>query len=412
QQGQDLELLAELLSPRNSRQLQSAAVQALTQFGNQRTPDILLGRWKSFGPGLRAEVLSALLSRPAWVSSVLNALEQKTILASDIDASSRQILLSHKDSKLRDKAKTLLASSVDADRANVVEKYSSISSLKGNSKAGHQIFVKRCSVCHQLNKEGKPIGPDLTALTDKSERALLTAILDPNRAIESKYLSYLAVTVNGLTFNGLLAAESGESITLIQNDGKEKTLLRDELEELQSTGKSLMPEGLEKDMTHQDLADLIAYLNTTELPRKTFAGNEPALVLAEALRGDYFLIPQLAEIYGATLKFENKYKNLGYWQSENDRAVWTLDVPQAGKYDVYLEFACPKEAGNRVLLEVAGQRLSWGVPGTGSWDVYQSQKIGTINLPAGKPKLAIRSEGKINNALLDLKTIRLRVASQ
>ncbi|WP_339733373.1 PVC-type heme-binding CxxCH protein [uncultured Gimesia sp.] len=412
QREQDLELLAEMFSPRNSRQLQSAAVQAFTQLGSQRTPVMLLERWKSFGPGLRTEVLSALLSRQAWTNSVLDALEQKNILAADIDASSRQILLSHKDSKLREKAKTLLASSVDSNRAKVVEKYSSISSLKGNSEVGHQIFVKRCSVCHQLNKEGKPIGPDLSALTDKSERALLTAILDPNRAIESKYLSYLAVTENGLIFNGLLAAESGESITLIQNDGKSKTLLRGDLDELMSTGKSLMPEGLEKDMNHQDLADLIAYLNTTELPRKTFTGNKPEVVQAEALRGDYFLIPQLAEIYGATLKFENKYKNLGYWQSENDRAVWTLDVPQSGKYDVYLEFSCPQEAGNRVLLEVAGQRLNWSVPGTGSWDVYQNRKIGTIKLPSGKIRLAIRSEGKINNALLDLKTIRLRVSSQ
>ena len=379
EQEQDFEILAELLSPRNSRQLQSAAVTALTQFGNQRTPQMLLSRWKSFGPDLRTEVLSALLSRPAWVKSVLDGIDQKTILPSDIDASSRQILLSHKDQKLREQATKLLAASVDSNRTKVVEAYASVSSMKGNVETGHQLFVKRCSVCHQLNNEGKPIGPDLSALTDKSPRTLLTAILDPNRAIESKYVSYLAVTVNGLTFNGLLAAESGESITLVQNDGKAVTLLRNDLEELQSTGKSLMPEGLEKDMPHQDFADVIAYLNATERPRKIFAGNQPAVVQPEALWGDYFLVPQIAAIYGETIQFENKYKNLGYWQSENDRAVWTLDTPQAGKYDVYLEYACPQGAGNQVLLEVAGQRLSWIVSGTGSWDVYQNQKLERSN---------------------------------
>tara|TARA_R110002111_G_scaffold174860_2_gene240423 strand:- start:38 stop:931 length:894 start_codon:yes stop_codon:yes gene_type:complete len=295
----------------------------------------------------------------------------------------------------------------------VVEEYSKVLELKGNVESGHQIFIKRCSVCHQLNQEGKPIGPDLSALTDKSHQALVTAILDPNRAIENKYVSYLAVTVNGLTFNGLLTAESGESITLVQNDGKTKTLLRNDLEELLSTGKSLMPEGLEKDMTPQDLADVITYLNATELPRKTFSGNEPAVVEAEALRGDYFLTPQLAEIYGQTLKFENKYKNLGYWQSENDRAVWTMDVPKSGKYDVYLEYACPQGiAGNLMQLEVAGQRLIWSIASTGSWDVYQSRKIGTISVPSGQTRLTVRSDGKINKALLDLKTVRLRVASQ
>lgn len=412
QPDQDLELLVELLSPRNPRQLQTAAVQVLTKVRSQNTPVMLLANWRSYGPGLRAEVLSALLSRPAWVGSVLNALAEKQIQAADIDVASRQLLLSHKDSGLRKRAQELLAASINSDRAKVVEQYSSISSLKGNPEAGHKTFVKLCSVCHRLNNEGKEIGPDLSALTDRSDRAMVTAILDPNRAIESKYLSYLAITVNGLSFNGLLASESGESITLIQNDGKSKTLLRDDIDELMSTGKSLMPEGLEKELRPQDMANVIAYLNSTELPRKEFAGNEPSIVKAEELRGDYFLTPQLAEIYGETLVFENKYKNLGYWQSENDRAVWTLDVPQSGRYDVYLEYANPRDAGNRSLLEVADQRLSWSIPGTGSWDVYQSQKIGTITLPEGETKLTFRSAGKINHALLDLKTVRLRVSQK
>lgn len=408
----DLKLLSELLSPRTPRTLQSAAVVAFSQLGGAETTELLLARWKNYGPGLRSEVLSSLLSRKAGVQAVLAGLKAQTISAADIDASSRQLLLNQKDPEVRQQAEALLAAARDTNRAKVVEEYAAAISLKGNADAGHQVFVKRCAVCHQLNKEGKPIGPDLSALTDKSPRALLTAILDPNRAVENKYISYLAVTADGLTFNGLLASESGESLSLVQSDGKAKTLLRAELEELISTGKSLMPEGLEKDMTPQNLADVMAYLNAAELPRKTFAGNEPTVVEAEALRGDYFLTPQLAEIYGSTLKFESKYKNLGYWQSENDRAVWTLNVPRAGRYDVYLEYACPAgQAGDQLLLEVDGQQLFWTVPSTGSWDVYQSRRIGTVSLPAGKPRLSIHSQGKIDHALFDLKTVRLRVSS-
>ncbi|QDV17547.1 Cytochrome c [Gimesia panareensis] len=412
QREEDLELLSEMLSPRNPRTLQSAAVAALSQFGSQQTMQLMLARWRNYGPGLRSEVLSSLLSRKAGVQAVLDGLKNKSISAADIDASSRQLLLSHKDRQVQQRAKELLASALNTDRAKVVAEHSAVISLKGNADAGHQVFVKRCAVCHQLNKEGKPIGPDLSALTDKSPRALLAAILDPNRAVENKYVSYIAVTEDGLTFNGLLASESGESISLVQTDGKTKTLLREDLEELMSTGKSLMPEGLEKDMSPQNLADVIAYLNTAELPRKTFPGNEPAVVEAEALRGDYFLTPQLAEIYGSTLKFESKYKNLGYWQSENDRAVWTLAVPRSGRYDVYLEYACPSgTAGDQLLLEVDGQQLFWTVPSTGSWDVYQNRRIGTISLSAGKPQLSMHSQGKIKNALLDLKTVRLRESS-
>lgn len=413
QQALDLELIAAVLSPRNSRALQSAAVGSLAEFGTESSIALLLSRWKSYAPSLKAEVLRTLLSRQAGVQSVLNGLEQQTILASDIDASNRQVLLHQKDKQVQQRAQRLLAASLKTNRASVVDQYANVLSIQGNAEAGHRVFVKRCAVCHQINNEGKPIGPDLTALTDKSPRALLTAVLDPNRAVENKYVSYLAVTEDGLTFNGLLASESGESIALVQSDGKSKTLLRENLDELISTGKSLMPEGLEKDLSAQDLADVIAYLNTTELPRKQFAGNVPAVVDPEALRGDFFLTPQVAEIYGSTIKFESKYKNLGYWQSENDRAVWTMQVPRSGRYDVYLEYACPQgAAGNQLLLETEGQQLFWAVPATGSWDVYQNQKIGTVNLSAGQPRLSVQSQGKIKHALLDLKTVRLRMVGQ
>ncbi|HAH45035.1 MAG TPA: hypothetical protein DCM07_09315 [Planctomycetaceae bacterium] len=63
-------------------------------------------------------------------------------------------------------------------------------------------------------------------------------------------------------------------------------------------------------------------------------------------------------------------------------------------------------------MEVADQRLTWTVTATGSWDIYQSRKLGTIDIPSGKTRLTVRSDGKINQALLDLKTVRLRVASQ
>ena len=93
---------------------------------------------------------------------------------------------------------------------------------------------------------------------------LLTAILDPNRAVESRYINYLATTKAGLSVNGILASETGTSITLVSADGKSHQLLRNELEELSSTGKSLMPEGLEKDLTPQDIADIIEHVRTEQ----------------------------------------------------------------------------------------------------------------------------------------------------
>jgi putative heme-binding domain-containing protein len=115
---------------------------------------------------------------------------------------------------------------------------------------------------------GYPVGPDLAALSNKSPQYLLAEILDPSKNVDTRYVEYAATTKAGRVFSGLLAAETATSITLRGQEGKEQVLLRSELEEFQSTGKSLMPEGMEKDLSKQDFADLIAYLGSGLSPEK------------------------------------------------------------------------------------------------------------------------------------------------
>jgi putative heme-binding domain-containing protein len=136
--------------------------------------------------------------------------------------------------------------------------------LKGDVRRGKQLFSKNCAACHRLGEVGHEVGPDLASVGDKSPQGLLVAILDPNRAVEARYINYTATTKNGLTFTGVLANESGNSITLIEPEGKKRVILRADLDELYSSNKSVMPEGLEKDLKAQDLADLIAFLRSNQ----------------------------------------------------------------------------------------------------------------------------------------------------
>ena len=62
----------------------------------------------------------------------------------------------------------------------------------------------------------------------------------------------------------MLSTETGSSITLLAAEGKSESVLRTDIEELRSTGKSLMPDGVEKDLTHQDIADVIDYVRTLQ----------------------------------------------------------------------------------------------------------------------------------------------------
>ncbi|MEK6235903.1 MAG: hypothetical protein N2C14_14440, partial [Planctomycetales bacterium] len=101
--------------------------------------------------------------------------------------------------------------------------------------------------------------------------------------------------------------------------------------------------------------------------------------------------------------------NLGYWGSEDDHAVWTLDAARKGTYQVTLEYACDSSnAGNTVVLEAAGQRVEAKIESTKSWDAYRRVAVGEFNLPKGQVRLGIRSAGPIQGYLFDLKTVVLR----
>ena len=85
-------------------------------------------------------------------------------------------------------------------------------------------------------------------------------MLDPNREVLPKFITYIVVTDAGLTVTGMITAETATSITIRRPDSTSETILRVNIDELRSTGMSFMPEGLEKSISHQEMADLLAYL--------------------------------------------------------------------------------------------------------------------------------------------------------
>ena len=138
-------------------------------------------------------------------------------------------------------------------------------------------------------------------------------MFDPNRAVETRYINYVAQTKNGQTFTGILTSETGNSITLLGQEGKQQVILRNDLEELASSNKSLMPEGLEKDLKPQDLADLIAHIRAglPQLVRKSFAGNNPEVIKPGYDADTARLENEIAEKLGAVVHIEPGRKGAG-----------------------------------------------------------------------------------------------------
>lgn len=409
QRAADLKVLAELLSPQTLGELQSAALSALTRSGAPEAPELLFARWKSFSPALRAQALAALLDHKEWVAPLLAALEKQQILPAETDAAGRERLLASTDKSVRERAVKILANAVDANRQKVIDGYKPALAKMGDRERGKQVFARACAACHKIGELGQGLAPDLTALSDKSPGYLLTNILDPNRAVEARFISYKATLKDGSSRIGFLSAETSTSITLVGTDGKQQSVLRMDVDDLRSSGKSIMPDGLEKDVSIDQMADLLAFLlNSLSQPkRKEFPGNKPELVKPVG-DGSLTLSASNCEIYGKTLVFEAKYGNLGFWGSEDDRAAWTIALPKAGDYDVFLDWACDENNGGEAFVLQGGEKEIRGrVASTGSWDNFKQVKTGTIALGSGEQRIVIRSAGPLKGYLMDLRGLRL-----
>jgi putative heme-binding domain-containing protein len=409
-QDDDFALLGTLLAPQQPVEVQSAAASAIAKLRGKDNVAALLAGWQSHTPALRQQILDALLSREDWSASLLAAIESGQVSANQLDARRRQQLLTAKSDAIRQRAEKALAGAVDPNRQKIVEQYlKATASLEVNATRGKAVFAKRCANCHRLEGVGHSLGPDLAALTSRSPQMLLTAVFDPNRAVEDKFLEYAVRLTDGRQINGMLLEETGASLTLAAPEGKQTVIPRSEVEQLKSSGKSLMPEGVEKDITPAEAADLVAYLATSSPPPKQLAGNKPEVV-RPFVDGSIRLLATNARVYGPTVVLEEKYRNLGWWSSLEDHAIWSFEVPASGggEYRVTLDYACDDPAaGNTVIVEAAGQSLALPVEGTGSWDNYRGKEIGVVKLPPGPGELLVRPSGPIKAALLDLRSVRL-----
>jgi putative heme-binding domain-containing protein len=174
------------------------------------------------------------------------------------------MLLAHPDAAIRARAGRLFDSDRRTGRDEVVESYRDLLDLQSDAGHGKQVFKKECSICHRLEGVGYDLGLPLESIRNRGRETILVSVLDPNREVNPAYLNYVVITDDGLSLTGMIASETATSLTLKRAEGQSDTVLRTEIDELVNTGKSIMPEGLERQISKQDLADLIEYLMRLE----------------------------------------------------------------------------------------------------------------------------------------------------
>ena len=257
----DFMLMQRLLVPQSPVVLQRAVVAHLARRSEPSVAEVLLAGWQSHSPELRSQILDVLASRGSWAESLRGRLEAGTIRAGELSAPIRQRLLDR--AKNAPQWQKALATKASTSRAEILRQFQPALQLDGDSKRGAVVFRKTCINCHKVKDEGHEVGPKLASITNKTKEALLTSILDPNAAVDAKYFSYSIVTDDGRILTGNLETETGSSITLLAAGGKRETVLRRDIEVLQASSKSLMPEELEQELKPQDVADLIQFVRDT-----------------------------------------------------------------------------------------------------------------------------------------------------
>jgi len=253
----DLEPLGELLDSRVPAALQRAALGRLKTYPGVKVAATLLSKWRFYGPSTRAEVLGLLFSRTEALDALLGAIERGAVSPGELDPARREQMLGV--ASLRERAAKVFGT-VSPDRRKVLEENASAAELKGEPARGLEHFRKNCASCHRFKDQGHAVGPDLAQSASKTRAELLVGILDPNQIIASGYAGYRIEMKDGRDLSGVIAAETPGGVTLRMANGVEEVIPRDRIRRLSASSVSLMPEGFEKAMKPQDLADLLAYL--------------------------------------------------------------------------------------------------------------------------------------------------------
>ncbi len=124
---------------------------------------------------------------------------------------------------------------------------------------GRDLFASTCAKCH-VPQAGRPrIGADLSGINNKTKEELLNSIMNPSETIEGRFVNFILTTKDGRIEDGILANETSGAVTL-RNADRDVTILRKNIAEIRASTISLMPEGYEKTLTKQQIADIIAYL--------------------------------------------------------------------------------------------------------------------------------------------------------
>ena len=258
----DSPVLFDLLSPTETGRIQRAALDALRDSHQRELGNEIIARWSGLSPLIRHQAIDTLLSDVRYHKCILDGIERGTVTLGELnlDLEQRRTLLRWSTPFITMRAKKLFPDEEYLNRKDAVRDWLEKLPQQGDAARGKLTFAALCSICHMAGDTGSQVGPDLTSVSHRSVEDLATHIIDPNMAINPKYISTTAELRDGRRLTGILVAEDEAGITLLLPAAARQAIAREEIRSLRTESRSLMPEGLEAAMQPRDLRDLIEFI--------------------------------------------------------------------------------------------------------------------------------------------------------
>jgi len=260
------DLIPSLLDASQPPELQTAAARSVAVVADRALADAVFARWDSLSLSTRRVLLEVLTGSVPLAERLVEAVAGGAVAASELGPSTRDALRRLNAPSLRTRLAKVLSDAPDTDRRDVLARSQRALALKPEPARGRYLFDRHCLTCHARGGRGAQVGPELLSVAGRPPADLLVAILDPNREVAPDGIAVVVATTQGRTLTGLLVEETPAALHLRRAEGLDDVIPRAEIEAVHSTGRSLMPDGLEQLLSVQDLADLIAFLKSPEPP--------------------------------------------------------------------------------------------------------------------------------------------------
>jgi putative heme-binding domain-containing protein len=249
--------------------LQLAALSALGYFHEDGIAEGMLKHFPQMTAASKALAIDVLCSRSNWAIKLVEQVDSLALQPGEVSFAQLQ--------RLRGLPGERLATLVTKHwgrihAATPLEKQGRITAVQqmlargdGDTTAGAQQFATLCANCHKLHGQGNSVGPDLTGADRKNLGHLVQNVVDPSGVMRQEFLAHVAQTNDGRILTGLVVESTPETITLLDAQYKRTTIRRSELESLEESAVSIMPENLLDGLTEQQVRDLFAYLASEDL---------------------------------------------------------------------------------------------------------------------------------------------------